>query len=539
MALTPPARAGLFDAKVLAAIVTATLVFRVWLAWLTPITGDEAYFIWWGWAPDWGFYDHPPMIGWWLAALSMLGDTALVLRAATIVQPLLLALAIAWAVPRLWPGIEPARRNALFLLVLLAPANVWNVFVTTDTPLVYFSVLSGLAWLRAVQRRPGDGFGWFVLCGALLAGAVLSKYFVALLGFAYLVDALRLRRRGIWAGLAAVYAMCVPALALMAWWNAGHCWPNYMFNFVNRNADASFSWVTPLLYLVTLLYVFSPPAAWLAVRRTLDPLPAGPPADPAAAVDVTRRPATTVVSLVVLAGVPLVLFGLLSGPKTIGLHWLLSFVPFVLIWVALRVSLPTLQRLGYFFVSFAVVHVAAALVIAQLPLETWRNHGSYQSAVLTVDGAGIKAVLAHDLADTEKDWVPAMDGYSNAITLAWNLKRYVMVFGVGSPHARHDDIMTDLRALDGRNLLILRKTAPDPADYRPHFRSVEVRELTERGARFWIVLGRGFAYGAYRDGVLADIRRRWYAIPAWLPVRACYFCERHFPDAPCRPPSSS
>ena len=34
-----------------------------------PITGDEASFIWSGRFPDWGFYDHPPMIGWWLAAL--------------------------------------------------------------------------------------------------------------------------------------------------------------------------------------------------------------------------------------------------------------------------------------------------------------------------------------------------------------------------------------------------------------------------------------------------------------------------------------
>ena len=35
---------------------------------LDAMTADEAYFIWWGWLPDWGFYDHPPMIGWWLAA---------------------------------------------------------------------------------------------------------------------------------------------------------------------------------------------------------------------------------------------------------------------------------------------------------------------------------------------------------------------------------------------------------------------------------------------------------------------------------------
>ena len=38
-----------------------TLVFRFWLAAVLPFMGDEAYFIWWGQWPDWGFYDHPPM----------------------------------------------------------------------------------------------------------------------------------------------------------------------------------------------------------------------------------------------------------------------------------------------------------------------------------------------------------------------------------------------------------------------------------------------------------------------------------------------
>jgi len=60
--------------RLFAALLVLTLVFRFWLAAAFPITGDEAYFIWWGWMPDWGFYDHPPMIGWWLAGLLTLGS---------------------------------------------------------------------------------------------------------------------------------------------------------------------------------------------------------------------------------------------------------------------------------------------------------------------------------------------------------------------------------------------------------------------------------------------------------------------------------
>jgi len=188
--------------RLFAALLALTLVFRCWLAAVTPITGDEAYFIWWGWLPDWGFYDHPPMVGWWLAVLLKINDSELWLRLPAIMQPAILALGVVAMLPRLAPTLDDAQRYGIGTLVLLAPANVWNVAITTDTPLIYFSVFSGLAWWRAARD---DDWRWYLAAGVLLAGAVLSKYFAALLGFAYLVDVLRRRRPRAWIGLAIAY----------------------------------------------------------------------------------------------------------------------------------------------------------------------------------------------------------------------------------------------------------------------------------------------------------------------------------------------
>ena len=94
--------------RLFTALLVLTLVFRFWLAAAFPITGDEAYFVWWGWKPDWGFYDHPPMIGWWLAALLQVADAEWWLRLPVIVQPALLALAVYWALPRLIGGTGSA-----------------------------------------------------------------------------------------------------------------------------------------------------------------------------------------------------------------------------------------------------------------------------------------------------------------------------------------------------------------------------------------------------------------------------------------------
>lgn len=162
---------GVSPRRLFFGLLLPLLAFRLWLAAVLPITGDEAYFIWWGKIPDWGFYDHPPMVGWWLAAQLLLGDAEWWLRLTSVLQPFVLAGAVAWFVPRIWPDAGKTRRWWAALLTLLSPAFVWNVLITTDTPLIYISVLSGLCWLRA---RKDDHPGWYLAAGVLLAGAVLS-----------------------------------------------------------------------------------------------------------------------------------------------------------------------------------------------------------------------------------------------------------------------------------------------------------------------------------------------------------------------------
>ena len=122
-------------------VLAATLVFRVWLSVALPVTADEAYFILWGRAPALGYYDHPPMVGWMLAPLAAISEAAWLLRLPAVLAPLLVAL-LTWCALRGWFGRDQDTANLVALAVLLAPMNVWNVLITTDTPLVLFSVAS-------------------------------------------------------------------------------------------------------------------------------------------------------------------------------------------------------------------------------------------------------------------------------------------------------------------------------------------------------------------------------------------------------------
>jgi hypothetical protein len=414
------------------------------------------------------------------------------------------------------------------LLVLLAPGNVWNVLITTDTPLIYFSVLSGYAWLLARRAEAEDQspWRWYLLAGFGLLGAVMSKYFAALLGFAYLVDTLVRPGKRKFTGLLLVYAMTLPGLALMAWWNAGHCWPNIMFNFYNRShkGNTGLSWRTPLEYAGILLYLLTPATLWYLQRQR------------AAVCAQLNNPEGR--ALVLLSFVPLALFVPLSLVRSIGLHWVLSFVPFVLVLLVLCIDEAQFKKALRFFIAFAIVHVLLAGIIANVPLERWKHSSFYPGIVLTV-----KPQRLLDQLQPYSDYTWMMDGYSNAVTLGVNTyvrdpdgkPHYIGVFGIASSHARHDDILTDMRALDGGKIAILRKTAPDlDLEYRPYFKQIEVKTFELDGVTFYLILGDGFNYPHYRDLILADIKRLYYAIPTALPQTACYFCDRYFPGQPCQ-----
>ena len=67
--------------RALWAVAGLSLALRLFISATFPITGDEAFFYWWGVYPDWGYYDHPPMVGWFIAAmLHLLGDTTWSIR---------------------------------------------------------------------------------------------------------------------------------------------------------------------------------------------------------------------------------------------------------------------------------------------------------------------------------------------------------------------------------------------------------------------------------------------------------------------------
>jgi 4-amino-4-deoxy-L-arabinose transferase-like glycosyltransferase len=489
----------------------AALALRFWIAYALPITGDEAFFYWWGVYPDWGYYDHPPMIGWliWLMR-QITGEAAWSIRLPIVLLPLLVGGLIGWALRPL--GRE--RAAWAMLLIWLAPMNWVTALITTDTPLIFWSVLSVALLLRA-EARPLQGRTWglYALAGLCLGLAFLSKYFAVVLGLAYIVYFVLYRRERL-AAFALLVLCALPGAAINIAWNMAHGWSNIMFNAINRHENAGFEVRKPLMYLGLLVYLLTPVLLWLGWRHR------------GALRETLQRERL----LAVLVVVPLLFFALLSFKKVVGLHWVLSFYPFFFALIALALPQAALRTAAKGLAWFTGAHVALVLGISFTTLDQWAGKPGYTSFVRAFRTAELLAQVR------TPDTVLMANAYSPAAVYGYVSQQYVPVFGPGKFHARQDDLLVDYAVYQGKTIRVLMADAPILAEYSPYFASVRAFTVQQSGVTFHVVEGRQFNYEAYRQGVIGDVFKRYYNIPRWLPMTGCPYCVRYCGQVQCPRP---
>jgi 4-amino-4-deoxy-L-arabinose transferase-like glycosyltransferase len=247
---------------------------RLALAGLLPLTEDEAYYRLWSMRPDFGYFDHPPMIAWWLwLGRHVGGDTPFGVRLAPILATGLTSL-VTFDLARLAGLTERAAARAAIWLNATFLIGLGGVLAAPDAPTCLFWTLALWCVFRA-----GRGAGAWWLAAGLAAGlACLSKYsglFLApgILLWKLATPAGRRELATPWPWLASVIAIAVFAPNVA--WNATHHWltfgkqfgrvaatqfePHYLAEFI---LDQS-------LLLNPLITAFLALAVW---RRTCWPL---------------------------------------------------------------------------------------------------------------------------------------------------------------------------------------------------------------------------------------------------------------------------
>lgn len=480
-------------------VLAMSTAIKIWLAAAIPFTGDEAYFYLWGNHPDWGgFYDHPPMAGWWLWGLQQISSSTLVLR----LPAILLWIVVTFGMMDLLRRLQPHDQGKTWTLgsLFLALPFTWSLnLITTDTPLILFLFFSGYAFLRGEQS---DDLRWHAASGLLLGLALLSKYFAGLMAIAYAVYFLPRGRRD-WLKLSVIAICALPFMLLNLAWNSSHCWNNILFNLYNRNTSSQFDGKHLAVYLLMMVYLLTPWTGWRLVKRG------------------AVRGYWPLVSLFT---VPFILFLLLSFYKTIGLHWVLAFLPFVFLWTGVSLDLNALRADRRWNLWLSLPHMVALALLAYLPSSAFQGMKLHTDIVMHRETKTLIEILRQDLPANSTIMTQS---YSFASMLAYHGKTYVPVFGEGSFHARFDDNVTDFHHYANKPIRIVSTRKIDPAGLDAYFESVKVTERDIDGARFWVADGEGFRFEPYYEKVLKKVAATYYRMPAFLPLYGCRFLEQY------------
>lgn len=247
----------------LIAVVVGLALVRLLVAALAPLTDDEAYYRLWALAPAMSYLDHPPMVGWMIAAgRAITGDTALGVRLLAVLASLAGPLVL-WRAATLLFGPDVARRTVWIALAMPLMA-VGGVIITPDTPSVLFWGLA--AWATAELHVSRDA-NWWLAVGLFAGLGLLSKYTNLFVGAGILLWLALIPANRAWFRSWQLYAggvlACLLALPVVAW-NVEHEWVSFAKQFGRVGRGQGF---TPV-YLAELvggfLGLMSPIIAGLA-----------------------------------------------------------------------------------------------------------------------------------------------------------------------------------------------------------------------------------------------------------------------------------
>lgn len=233
----PPAADGALPRSTWIRWLLALLPLRLALAAVVPLLPEEAYH--WNFARhlDWGYYDHPPMIAWAIAAGRLLfGDTPLGVRCV----PLLFSLGTTALLARLARRVygEAAAAWAVLLFTLAPVPLLVSQAGFPDSPLLFFWVLTlTLAWEAIEGKRPT----LWLAAGAGLGGAMLSKYTGVLLVPSVLGYLLFSKRDRHWLATPWPYLAGLTALIIFSpvvYWNAQNHWASFLFQSKGRMEES-------------------------------------------------------------------------------------------------------------------------------------------------------------------------------------------------------------------------------------------------------------------------------------------------------------
>jgi len=209
------------------AVIATLIVLRFVLAATANLAEDEAYYWLWSTHLASGYYDHPPMIAYWIrAGTEIFGRTEFGVRFIALFS----ALAGSYLLYKTSLSLFRDRAAAwlcVFWMNATLLCNAAAIVATPDTPLALFTTAALFALAKLIESKRG---AWWYAIGASLGLAFMSKYTAALLLpglFVWMIASAEGRR---WFARPEPYigaAIAILIIAPVVHWNYAHDWASF------------------------------------------------------------------------------------------------------------------------------------------------------------------------------------------------------------------------------------------------------------------------------------------------------------------------
>ena len=219
------------------AIIAGLFVVRLIYATFLSLLPDEAYY--WDWSRNLatGYFDHPPMVAWFIAlSRGIFGETALGTRF-TMCAAALIASAVSYQLLRNYVSGTFACVSWLVLSNCVLLFGLGSMLATPDIPLVLFWALS--LWVGYDAVFEAKTRSWLVL-GLTVGLGMLSKYTFGLFPISLALFLLTGKERRFW--FLRWQPWIAGFIALVVWmpniiWNSRHHWVSILFQ-VQHGVDS-------------------------------------------------------------------------------------------------------------------------------------------------------------------------------------------------------------------------------------------------------------------------------------------------------------
>lgn len=232
---------------------------HLFMGTILNLTDDEAYYWEWSRHLDISYYDHPPMIAYFIRFFtSIFGNNNFAVR---LVPTVIIAITSIYIYKIIMYLYEDEKKGLIgvFIFNVIPIFAVLSLMALPDLPLMLFYTMGLYYFIRLINEK--EGKLWYVL-GFLTGLGLLSKYNMVLVYPGIFLYLLINKSQWFWFKKKELYLSFILSLAFfipVILWNIQHDWVSFAFQFYGRhNRGLTLDFDLFGIFIATQLIVTSP-----------------------------------------------------------------------------------------------------------------------------------------------------------------------------------------------------------------------------------------------------------------------------------------